>query len=162
MAYAIGLPAFVLVRSLVPGFHARQDTATPVRLALVAVVVNVGLKLALMGPLAQIGLALATSVSAWVNVGLLAWMLGRRRFLRIDDRLRRRGPRMLVATMGMVGVLLGGEALLAPALADPALLVRMGALVLLCVGGLGVFGGLAVVTGAVGRADWRRCFRRRG
>ncbi len=162
MAYAVGLPAFVLVRSLVPGFHARQDTATPVKLALVAVVVNVGLKLVLMGPLAQIGLALATSVSAWVNVGLLAWMLGRRGFLRVDDRLRRRGPRMLVATIGMVGGVLGGETLLAPALADPALMVRMGALVLLCFGGLGVFGGLAVVTGAVGRADWRRCFRRRG
>jgi len=161
-AYAFGLPAFVLVRSLVPGFHARQDTATPVRLALVAVAVNIGLKLALMAPLAQIGLAFATSVSAWVNVGLLAWMLGRRGFLRLDDRLRRRVPRMLVATLGMVVVLLGGESLLATTLADPLAVVRVGALAILCFGGLGAFAGLAVATGAVGRQDLTRSFRRLG
>ncbi|MEI8396024.1 MAG: murein biosynthesis integral membrane protein MurJ, partial [Rhodospirillaceae bacterium] len=112
IAYSLGLPAFVLLKSLIPGFHARQDTATPVRLALVAVAVNVGLKIVLMGPLAQIGLALATSVSAWVNAGLLAWALNRRGFLCLDARLKRRAPRVVLATFGMAAVLVFGEPLL--------------------------------------------------
>jgi putative peptidoglycan lipid II flippase len=89
-------------------------------------------------------------------------MLGRRGFLRLDDRLRRRVPRMLVATLGMVVVLLGGESLLATTLADPLAVVRVGALAILCFGGLGAFAGLAVATGAVGRQDLTRSFRRLG
>src|ERR1700754_4065236 len=58
-AYAIALIPFVMIRSAVATFYARKDTATPVKAALTGVVVNVGLKVALMGTLAQIGLALA-------------------------------------------------------------------------------------------------------
>jgi putative peptidoglycan lipid II flippase len=77
-AYAVGLPAVVLIRAAVASFHARSDTTTPVIAALLAVAVNVGLKLVLMGPFGVVGLALATAVGAWVNVLLLFALAYRR------------------------------------------------------------------------------------
>jgi len=70
-AYAVGLIPFVLIRSAVATFYARKDTATPVKASLTGLTVNMGLKLLLMGPLAQVGLALATAVGAWVNLLLV-------------------------------------------------------------------------------------------
>ncbi len=77
-AYAFGLPAFVAIRVLGPGFYARQDTRTPVRIAIRAMVVNLVLNAAFVIPWAlsdqpgaHAGLALATALSAWTNAGLL-------------------------------------------------------------------------------------------
>ena len=75
--YAIGLPAFILVKVLSSGFFSRQDTKTPVKVAVVAMVANVVLNLLLVFPLAHAGLALATSLSACLNAGLLLWILRR-------------------------------------------------------------------------------------
>src|SRR4029453_3301239 len=83
-AYAIGLIPFVTIRSAVATFYARHDTATPVKAALTGVAVNVGLKVALMGALAQIGLALATAVGAWVNLLLLLFFAVRAGYLELD------------------------------------------------------------------------------
>jgi putative peptidoglycan lipid II flippase len=86
-AYAIGLVPFVLIRSAVATFYARKDTATPVRAALTGVAVNVALKVALMGALAQIGLALATAIGAWTNLLLVLAFAVRRGFLALDRAL---------------------------------------------------------------------------
>lgn len=83
-AYAIGLIPFVLIRSAVATFYARKDTATPVKAALTGVAVNVALKIALVGSLAQIGLALATAVGAWVNLLLVVLFAVRRTYLEFD------------------------------------------------------------------------------
>jgi len=77
-AYAVGLPAVVLIRSAVASFYARADTVTPVVAALAAVAVNVALKLVLMRPYGVVGLALATALGAWVNFGLLFALAYRR------------------------------------------------------------------------------------
>ncbi|WP_082030597.1 murein biosynthesis integral membrane protein MurJ [Thiolapillus brandeum] len=71
MAYSVGLLAFILIKVLAPGYYARQDTRTPVRIGLIAMVVNMAFNLALIFPLQHAGLALATSLSAFVNAGLL-------------------------------------------------------------------------------------------
>ena len=76
-AYAVGLLPFVLIRSTVATFFARGDTATPVKAALIAAAVNIAFKFLLMGPLAQVGLALATSIGAWINLGLVVWFARR-------------------------------------------------------------------------------------
>ncbi len=77
-AYALGIPGFMLVKVLAPGFYARQDTRTPVRIGIVAVAVNVLLDLAIVLPwylggwiAPHAGLALATALAAWTNAGLL-------------------------------------------------------------------------------------------
>lgn len=88
-AYAIGLIPFVLIRSAVAPFYARQDTATPVKASLTGLVVNVVLKVALMGPLAQIGLALATAIGVWVNLLLVLGFAIRAGYLEVDRALVR-------------------------------------------------------------------------
>ena len=70
--YALGLPAFGLVKGLAQGFYCVQDTKTPVRVASISMAVNIVLSLVLMGPLGLRGLALATAVASWLQAGLLA------------------------------------------------------------------------------------------
>lgn len=77
LAYSVGLLAFILIKVLAPGFYARKDTKTPVKIGIIAMVVNMVLNLALMGPLAHVGLALATSLSAILNASLLYFGLRR-------------------------------------------------------------------------------------
>ncbi|MGB8711961.1 MAG: murein biosynthesis integral membrane protein MurJ [Onishia taeanensis] len=71
-AYALGLVAFMLIKVLAPGFFARQDTKTPVKIGIIAMVANMVFNLLLIWPLAHAGLALATALSAFLNAGLLA------------------------------------------------------------------------------------------
>ena len=101
-AYAIGLIPFVLIRSAVATFYARKDTATPVKAALIGVAVNVALKIALVGSLAQVGLALATAVGAWVNLLLVTGFAARAGYLDLDRALMRIMMKFLVS-----GVVLG-------------------------------------------------------
>ncbi|MCH4811655.1 murein biosynthesis integral membrane protein MurJ [Vreelandella neptunia] len=74
-AYAFGLVAFMLIKVLAPGFFARQDTKTPVKVGIIAMVANMVFNLLLIWPLAHAGLALATALSAFLNAGLLGYLL---------------------------------------------------------------------------------------
>lgn len=76
-AYSVGLMAFMFIKILAPGFYARKDVKTPVKIGVVALVANMVLMLALIYPLKHAGLALATSLAAWLNAGLLYWYLRR-------------------------------------------------------------------------------------
>jgi putative peptidoglycan lipid II flippase len=105
--YAVGLPAFVMVKLLGPGFYARGDTSTPVRLGLATLAVNLALNLALMRPLAHMGPPLATSLASTLNTGLLGVVLWRRGWFRPDRALMSRVARTLVATLVMALVLEG-------------------------------------------------------
>ncbi|TDU00795.1 putative peptidoglycan lipid II flippase [Azorhizobium sp. AG788] len=104
-AYGVGLIAFLVVRAFVSPFNARGDTATPMRASLTAVGLNVALKFALMGPLAQVGLALATAIGGWINVGLLIWFARRRGFPIGDERLFGHLVRLLLCGVVLAVVL---------------------------------------------------------
>ncbi|MBY5922815.1 murein biosynthesis integral membrane protein MurJ [Ferrimonas balearica] len=71
LAYASGLLSFMLVKVLAPGYYARQDTKTPVRYGIIAMIANMAFNLALAIPFGYVGLALATSASATLNAFLL-------------------------------------------------------------------------------------------
>jgi putative peptidoglycan lipid II flippase len=147
-AYALGLPAYVLVKVLVPGFFARKDTRTPVKIAVVCLVANILFILALLWPLAQVGIALATALSAWLNAGLLGFRLHRAGFLRPDPRLRRRLPRIV-----LVSVLMGAALwLLQPWLAP---LPQSLALAVLVAFGGTIFAALAQLCGAMALGEVR-------
>src|SRR5215469_6020723 len=100
-AYALGLPAFVLVKVLAPAFFARGDTATPVKIGVATVALNLAMNVAFMLPLKHIGPALATSLAAIFNVGWLAIVLARKGQLQLDAPLRGRALRMVAATAAM-------------------------------------------------------------
>lgn len=71
MAFAVGLPAYIYIKVLASAFYARQDTRTPVRVGVIAMLANMAMNIAFVFPLAHAGLALATSLSAYINAGLL-------------------------------------------------------------------------------------------
>lgn len=111
-AYAAGLPAFIAVKVLAPGFYARQDTKTPVKIAITAMVSNmvlnfafVGLFLAfaLRGP--HTGLALASSTAAYINAGMLYHMLRKHGAYRPEPGWSRVWMAVLVACFAMVAAL---------------------------------------------------------
>ncbi len=108
-AYAAGLPAYVLVKVFTPGYFARGDTRSPVEIAVLCVVLNIALNLALIGPFGHVGIALATVASAWVNAALLGWRLSRRGQFVPDRRLMRFVSRLGVASVAMGGVVWAGE-----------------------------------------------------
>lgn len=78
MAFALGLVAFMLIKVLAPGFYARQDTRSPVKYGIIAMGVNSALVLILVWPLSHAGLALATSLAAFLNAGMLYFNLRKR------------------------------------------------------------------------------------
>jgi len=104
-AYAFGLLPFVLIRSAVATFFARGDTATPVKAALAAAAVNIAFKVLLMGPLAQVGLALATSIGAWINLLLVLWFAHRHGHLAIDERLKESTWKLAVAGLALAATI---------------------------------------------------------
>ena len=105
-AYAIGLPAFVLQRSFLPGFYARGDTATPVKVAGATVAANIAMKLVLVWPFAQVGLAAATSFAGWINLALLFLIMRRRGWFAFDKRTARNAPRIALSAGIMTAALL--------------------------------------------------------
>lgn len=153
-AYALGLPAYILVKIVSTGFFAREDTVTPVKVAALCVAVNLALNLALMGPLQHVGIALATAVSAWVNSGLLLGVLIRRGHFAVDARLRRFLPRALAACAVMMAALWGLDLALEGFSAAGAW-QRTAALAALVGCGLAVFAGAGLLLGAVSAAEMR-------
>ncbi|MBY5930314.1 murein biosynthesis integral membrane protein MurJ [Halomonas cupida] len=109
-AYALGLVAFMLIKVLAPGFFARHDTKTPVKVGIVAMVANMVFNLILIWPLAHAGLALATALSAFLNAGMLAWLLRRQGVLNFQPGWGRFGVQLGGGCVAMAGVLI----LLAP------------------------------------------------
>lgn len=105
-AFALGLPAFILIKILSPGFYANQDTRTPFRIALVCMAVNLALNLALMVPLRHVGMALATSAAGWVNVGMMLAVLTRRGWYVASAGLFRQIAAIFAASAAMAGTVL--------------------------------------------------------
>ncbi len=159
-AYAVGLPAFVLIKVVAPGYFARQDTKTPLYIACVALVANVVLNLLLMGPLAHAGIALASSLSSWLNAGLLMLGLHRRGHLVADSQLLRRVPRMVIAACLLAVALWAAAPLAAPWLAA-SLGQKIVALAGLVAMGLLVFVVAAELCGAMRGRELAQMLRRR-
>jgi len=116
MAYAIGLLGFILVKVLATGFYARQDTRTPVRVGIIAMLVNMVLNVVIVvpwlwldKPAAHAGLALATSLSAFLNAGLLYRGLSRQGLFRPQPGWIWFVVRVLIACLVMALLLYWGR-----------------------------------------------------
>jgi putative peptidoglycan lipid II flippase len=155
-AFSLGLPANVLIKVVTPSFFARHDTSTPVRAAMAAVAVNVALNLALMHSLQQVGMALATAVSAWLNFAILVWRLKKLDHFTVDARLKSRLVRIILACLVMSGVLWGVQMLL-----EPWDSWRLPVVIALIVAGGGAYGIAAVLLGAVNLGELKGMLRRK-
>jgi putative peptidoglycan lipid II flippase len=148
IAFAWGLPAFVLIKVFQPGFFAREDTMTPTVLAAISVGVNIAISLALFPTLQHVGIAIATTISAWVNTVMLAIILWRRGHFHLDPRQIRRHATILAAAILMALVVWGLALALTPLLAPQSGLTgKVLALALLVGLGLVTYFGLIHLTG---------------
>jgi putative peptidoglycan lipid II flippase len=164
-AFSIGLPSYVLVKVLTPGFYARADTRTPVRLALWSVAVNLVGNLVLIPVLGRYGIGhvgppLATALASTINVYMLYRVLRLRGHFVADAQLRRRLPRLALAAL-----IMGGAVWLLAPYAEPwltrSLAERALALAALVGGGVAVYGAACFLTGAFALRDLKSLLKRR-
>ncbi len=161
--FSAGLPAYVLIRVLQPGFFAREDTRTPTVFAGISVAVNVALSLLLFPYFAHVGIAIATSVAAWANASLLGIWLARRGHFRQPAADWRRHGLIIAAALAMAAVLWGLSIPLAPYLAASApLIVQLVALGGLVVLGMALYFAIVHFSGAQPLGQLLRRLRRNG
>lgn len=158
-AYAVGLPAYVGIRVFTPGFFAREDTKTPVIIAAVAMAVNIGLNLWLMQHFAHVGIAMASSISAWLNVLALVIVLRARGHYTVDGRLLTRAAGIVIASVLMGAGLWFGAAWATPWLAGN-MLTEITTLGTLIVGGMVVYFISARLLGVFSITEIRATIRR--
>jgi putative peptidoglycan lipid II flippase len=158
-AFSIGLPSYILVKVLTPGFYARQDVRAPVRYATISMVVNLVLNLAFIYPLGHMGPPLATAIASTVNVVLLWRALVVRGHFVADAQLRRRAWRLGAAALLMGAVMWFANDLFRPYTTGPSL-QRWGAMLVLVSAGALVYFAATFLFGAFRLADIRRLVRR--
>ncbi|MBE7635840.1 murein biosynthesis integral membrane protein MurJ [Sneathiella sp. P13V-1] len=161
IAFSSGLPAYVLTKVYAPGFFAREDTTTPVIIGVIAMVINIALSLLLLDLLAHVGIALATSIAAWVNAVVLFSLLIFKGQHRPDRRLLKRIAGMVLAAAAMTALLLYLNAVLQPLLSADLLSSRILGLAMLIAAGGGIYGITAVIFGAARLSDLKSMLRRR-
>ncbi|MEX2519863.1 MAG: murein biosynthesis integral membrane protein MurJ [Paracoccaceae bacterium] len=157
--FALGLPAFVAQKVVQPAFFAREDTRTPLYCALASVALNTIVSAGGAPVIGWIAIPIGTALAGWLNLALL-WRAARRYGAAVapDARLRRRLPRLALASLIMGAALWGGAAALSDALAAPGF--RYLALAGLVLFGVAVYAAVAVGLGAVSARDVRAVFRR--
>lgn len=158
--FALGLPAFVLIKVLTPAFFAREDTKTPMVWAGLSAITNIGLGLLLFREIGFQGLALATSVAAWVNVAGLTFLLVRSKQLETDRRLRSRLPRIALAS-AVMGVVLFYLKPFVPDLGEAGLVMDAIGLLAITAAGCLAFALAAGLLRAYGLADFKDAFKRK-
>ncbi|MFN0042894.1 MAG: murein biosynthesis integral membrane protein MurJ [Alphaproteobacteria bacterium] len=160
-AFAAGLPAYVLVKVLLPAFYARQDIATPVRIAVVALIANAILSIVLVWPFGTVGIAIATAASSWFNAAGLAFILRRRGHFTADSRLKARTARIAAAAALTGCALYAAAVALSVALAGPLWLQAL-ALSALVFGGGTFYAVLALAFGGTRLGELRAMRARKG
>jgi putative peptidoglycan lipid II flippase len=158
-AFSVGLPSYVLVKVLTPGYYARHDTKTPMRFAMISIAVNLALNIALILPLRHVGPPLATALASTVNVWMLYHTLKKRGHFEADSRLRRRVPRLAIASVVMGAALYWAAPMVDPYLTGSIVRRAAGLLALVTAGGA-VYGLACFLTGAFVLNDLKLMLRR--
>lgn len=163
--FSIGLPSYVLVKVLTPGYYARHDTRTPVRYAIQSVGVNLAGNLILIPLLGRFGYGhvgppLATALSSTANVWMLYATLSKRGYFVADPQLKRRIPRLALAAVLMGAAIFAFDQLLDPWL-NGRIWERYGALAVLVGAGVAVYGAACFLTGAFALDDVKILMKRR-
>ncbi len=160
-ALVVGLPAYVLIKVLVPNFFARKDTRTPVFTALASLALNVVLNILLVPRLGVVGLALAGAAAAWTNFALLYGVLAYRGHFRLSTRVLARIARILIAAAGMGAALWFAMPYGAGHYAG-GVFERIGAIAALVATGAVAYFALAALFGVIDRETFQRLARRQG
>ena len=155
--FALGLPGYVMIKVLQPGFFARENTRAPMMMAAVTVVVNIVVSLLLFGPLGHVGIAIATTVAAWVNVFLLA--RGLKGLVHVDKDFWTKTARICLASVVMGALVWGGYQVLGSWF-EEAFWKQCTALALLIGLGMSAYAVLVLLLKATSIAELKAGFRR--
>ncbi len=157
--FATGLPAYMLSKVYANVFFAREDTRTPMRMSVVAFSLNTVLAAGGGYAFGYLAIPVATSIAAWLLLGLLYRASRAYADTRLDETAMRRLPRIVAASLAMGAVLLGMRELLEPTFAMSPM--RYAALAALVMGGMAAYGGCGMMLGAFSLADIRRALSRK-
>lgn len=156
IAYAFGLPAYVLVKALTPNFFARGDTKTPVKYSIIVFTANLIFSLILMKPFGHVGIASATTIAAFVSLYQYVRGLKKRGYWHFNSELIRKIIKIFISSLIMGAFLYAGEWLLDSIYGNWLNLsyaLKIPFFVCLCVLGLATFGIAAKLTGALNISD---------
>lgn len=163
--YGWGVPAFVLLRILQPAFFARQDTKTPMRFSLISVAVNIALGVALFFAIGFQGVAIATSVAAWISVLQMWFSLARTGVWKPSARAAFKITRVTIASALLGTVMFAANLFRAEIEGAIGSVLSHGvkeiSIVLICTIGLGLYPVLLFASGGVTVAEFKAALRRR-
>jgi putative peptidoglycan lipid II flippase len=165
--FAIGLPAFVMIKVFSPAYFAREDTRTPMRYAAISLIANTVGSIALfflfrrLGYLPHLGIAVATTLGGWLNAGLLWTTLVKRGHFTLDRRMARAFAMIVLSSVVMGAALIGAAHYLGTYFApDRGFVVHVMALTALIGIGLVVYAAVILVTGTLNLRQLRKISRR--
>ena len=160
MAFAIGSPAYILIRVLQPGYFAREDTKTPMRFTIITAITNIVLCVPLFLLMRHVGCALATSIAGWVNVILLTVGLRKLGFIEMSKGFTSRTARMVLSSALMGAALWGIGEFAEPWLFAEGRLVRIVSVLAVSGAGFVIYLVLILVTRVTSVAELKAKFRR--
>jgi len=131
--FALGLPAYILIKVLITCFFAREDTKTPLYISIISVIVNVVLSLLLISTMREMGIALATAISAWINTLLLFFILRKKNNLSLDDQLLNNTFKIILSSSAMIVVCYFLDRMFFENIQDLNLLLKVVSLLLLLI-----------------------------
>ena len=146
IAYSVGLMGLIVVKVLAPGFYSRQDIKTPVKIAMVTLVMTQVMNLAFIGPLKHAGLSLSIGLAACLNAALLYWQLRKQDIFQPQPGWRSFLVRLLFAVVAMAAALLGVLYVM-PDWATGNMLWRLIRLAAVCAVGGGVYFAVLMLLG---------------
>ncbi len=152
MVMALGLPALTLTKTFAPSFYARGDTRTPVKIAVVALIINLIFSIALMFSLKHVGIALATTISLWISCFQYWYLLSKRKYMIITKDVWIKALKILICSLAMGFALSLGLFLSAKTLTS---------LIFLVILGIVVFFACCFVTGAIKHQEFLSALKRK-
>lgn len=159
MAFTAGLPAFLVVKVLAPGFYANHDTKTPFKIAMVCVAVNLFFNLLLIHPFKHVGMAMATTIASWVNVLLMVYILHKRGIFVPDALLKKRLLKLAASAKVMALALFLIDVVTAPFYQE-SMLVRTLTLGAVIAGGMVIYGSSVLALKAYDHTLLKKLVRR--
>lgn len=158
-AFATGIPAYVLSKVFATGFFARQDTKTPLKIALTSIACNLVLNVVLMGPFSHVGLAMATSIAAWIHAGLQLFILQQRGWFSLSRKIQLTAVKILIAASVMgSGLIIARDQWLITL--PETLVIQIASVLGLIICGMIFFGGLGQLIGAFNLTHLRQALKR--
>ncbi len=160
MAYALGLPAYIAIKVFSTAHWAREDTKTPVKISIIATLLNIALSILFIQFIGVVGIALATGLTAWIQFYMHINALKGHPHAKFDNAFLRNIPK-IIASSCIMGACVYSLSLLLQPMFNGTMIMQIIGLAGIVIAGLGIYAAMILGTGAVKRADVKRYLLKR-